>query len=342
MLHKRSKHIHIVYHVVRREVNRKHVRLNYIHTSANLADLLTKGLKEATHLRLAKELIAIAEDGKLKDFSSGKEIPLVPREAVRETLYTHEPLGLMSPDVLLPKVRCIEDYDRFSDGELRGLEMRRNEERTLKQKEGRSDVRGGRETIANSNQLRGTALIPAAAAVTQAAAQVTTDLAFQVAWHVAKDIAGQVMEHIVEKRRLPQTWVDRWTEQLGNAIIDSGASYTYVPETVDLMSASPGGGHVIVANGQREAVKECGWLGPLRARKVGSFERPLISVRDLVDALGEIRFTRNGVVAHTVTKGGPVSSMIGGLADSRLYSFDMAETVEHVRRVTHAAAVGVR
>ena len=98
----------------------------------------------------------------------------------------------------------------------------------------------------------------------------------------------------------------------------------------------------IVANGQREAVKECGWLGPLRARKVGSFERPLISVRDLVDALGEIRFTRNGVVAHTVTKGGPVSSMIGGLADSRLYSFDMAETVEHVRRVTHAAAVGVR
>ena len=38
----------------------------------------------------------------------------------------------------------------------------------------------------------------------------------------------------------------------------------------------------------------------------------------------------------------PVSSMIGGLADSRLYSFDMAETVEHVRRVTHAAAVGVR
>ena len=59
-------------------------------------------------------------------------------------------------------------------------------------------------------------------------------------------------------------------------------------------------------------------------------------------ALGEIRFTRNEVVAHMATKGGPVSSMIGGLADSRLYSFDMAETVEHVRRVTHAAAVGVR
>ena len=30
VLHKRSKHIHIVYHVVRREVNKKHVRLNLL------------------------------------------------------------------------------------------------------------------------------------------------------------------------------------------------------------------------------------------------------------------------------------------------------------------------
>ena len=126
------------------------------------------------------------------------------------------------------------------------------------------------------------------------------------------------------------------------AIVDSGASYTYVPGSVDLMSASPGGGHVWVANGEKEEVKESGWLGPLRARKVESFPRPLVSVRDLVEAVGSVLFDREGVYAVTRTTGGRVESKIGKPTDSRLYGFDVLGLIGHIRDVTSVASVGVR
>ena len=109
-----------------------------------------------------------------------------------------------------------------------------------------------------------------------------------------------------------------------------------------MMSASPGGGSVWVANGEKEEVKESGWLGPLRARKVECFPRPLVSVMDLVEAVGSIRFNGEGVYAVTRTTGGCVESKIGKPTDSRLFDFDMLGLIEHIREVTNVASVGVR
>ena len=76
-----------------------------------------------------------------------------------------------------------------------------------------------------------------------------------------------------------------------NAIVDSGASYTYVTDAVELENARPGSGVVSVANGRLEPIKEIGDLGPIRrARKVSSFPRTLVSVRDLVESVGAVRF----------------------------------------------------
>lgn len=51
--HKRTKHIDIRYHFIRGLVKDKLVKLNYIHTKDNIADILTKFLDTTTH----KELI---------------------------------------------------------------------------------------------------------------------------------------------------------------------------------------------------------------------------------------------------------------------------------------------
>ena len=66
----------------------------------------------------------------------------------------------------------------------------------------------------------------------------------------------------------------RHIRAMRRAIIDSGASCTYVTGDVELHNAKAGGGHVWVANGQKEEVLETGELGPLSGvRKVESFER---------------------------------------------------------------------
>ena len=41
VLHRRSKHIHIRYHIVRRETKAGRVALGYLKTSENIADMLT-------------------------------------------------------------------------------------------------------------------------------------------------------------------------------------------------------------------------------------------------------------------------------------------------------------
>ena len=47
-------------------------------------------------------------------------------------------------------------------------------------------------------------------------------------------------------------------KSLAEAIVDSGASFTYVSDRVKLTDASPGGGQVWVADGRSESIAEMG------------------------------------------------------------------------------------
>ena len=63
---------------------------------------------------------------------------------------------------------------------------------------------------------------------------------------------------------------------------------------------------------------------------------------DLVEAVGSVQFSGEGVYAVTRTAGGRVESKIGKPTDSRLFDFDMLGLIEHIREVTSVASVGVR
>jgi len=114
------------------------------------------------------------------------------------------------------------------------------------------------------------------------------------------------------------------------AIVDSGASKTYVPESVVLHDTRPGTGFVSTAEGRKRAVVEEGSYGPLsHAQKVPGFTRVLVSVLDLAERFGVVRFDTEGVYVVS----GDVRSKIGTVTPSRLYSFDLSALQQHAQRV---------
>jgi hypothetical protein len=133
-------------------------------------------------------------------------------------------------------------------------------------------------------------------------------------------------------------WGTAMSASLLDAIVDSGASFTFVTDKVQLSNPMPGKGKVWVANGQSEDIAEMGRLGPLMARKVKSFDRTLISVRDLVDKYGGVYFDDEGV--HLITNLGEdlVCSTIGAANDQRLYGFDLTGLQEHHDKVSKLIA----
>ena len=110
-----------------------------------------------------------------------------------------------------------------------------------------------------------------------------------------------------------------------NAIVDSGASRTYVGRAQRLMNAIRGSGTVTVANGKAEPVVEEGELGPIRgAQKVNSFHRTLISVMDLLEQFGWVIFDEHGVSLLTQSESGPnLLTRIGRRNSARLFDLDM-------------------
>ena len=123
-----------------------------------------------------------------------------------------------------------------------------------------------------------------------------------------------------------------WTDR---CIVDSGASYTYATEDTPLTNVRPGYGSVTVATGRREAIKEMGDLGALKnVRRVSSFTRTLVSVRDLVDQFHRVIFDGDGVLVESAD--GQIRTRIGLPTPNRLYSFDGSALSRH------AAAVEVR
>merc|ERR1712185_541937 len=93
VLHRRSKHIHINYHIVRAEVLKRHVQLTYINTLDNVADLMTKALGRVIHERLCKKILTRMVEGKVSNFAGGEPRVLRPG-IVKERLYKTEPRGL--------------------------------------------------------------------------------------------------------------------------------------------------------------------------------------------------------------------------------------------------------
>ena len=130
---------------------------------------------------------------------------------------------------------------------------------------------------------------------------------------------------------------------LKDAILDSGASQTYVTSRVQLENVQPGEGYVRVATGRKEAVTESGDLGPIKgAQKVDGFARTLVSVMDVAEQVGNVLFTPNA--AFVLEKGfgaGDAASMtkIADATYSRLYSFDVVALDEHAARLREGGAV---
>jgi hypothetical protein len=119
-----------------------------------------------------------------------------------------------------------------------------------------------------------------------------------------------------------------------DAIIDSGASYTYVTQKVPLSDRKKGGGSVWTANGQKEDVAEIGDAGPLsQVRKVNSFTRTLISVGDLADQFGGVYFDSNGSHVISEASTGWVATKIGRRNPSRLYTFDVESLIKHKEKI---------
>ena len=128
------------------------------------------------------------------------------------------------------------------------------------------------------------------------------------------------------------------TDPYSYAIVDSGASYTYSNPRQDLENMVPGVGYVRVANGVSEKVDKIGHMGPLKGvRRVTSFQRTLVSVKDLVEQFGPVLFNRDGVyLASRGMKDKSFITKIGSCTPERLYSFDVSALTTHSARMRAA------
>ena len=118
------------------------------------------------------------------------------------------------------------------------------------------------------------------------------------------------------------------------AIIDSGASRTFVGEGTPLEGARAGRGYVSVANGQRERIAEIGDVGPLKnVQKVNSFTRTLVSVTDLVEQFGVVMFDRTGAHLGSCWGDEALISKIGSCTGDRLYRFDQTSLTKHAAKL---------
>lgn len=282
VLHKRSKHIHINFHIVRQEVNRGHVRMEYIDTKENLADLLTKCTTRQVHYYLSGALLHSRIGGRIFDFKGKAEVASRTSRDEKDKLYLSQPRGLLDEDMLLV-------------GRPRGAEAASAERRRREKFQELSGLLQGAEWRKCCAEI------------------------FKMARRLARRHGAVAAGEWAS--------VGMYKQLIMDAIVDSGASYTYVTDDVELEHPRAGEGCVSVANGRLEKVIEIGDLGPIHnTRKVSSFTRTLVSVRDLVDLCGAVRFDKEGV--HVVSNN--VSSKVGTALPSRLYSFDLKNLCRHV------------
>ena len=119
-------------------------------------------------------------------------------------------------------------------------------------------------------------------------------------------------------------------DALGSAIVDSGASFSYVTKSVPLSKAKPGTGFVWTADGKKRAIEEIGNAGPLKgAKRVSSFTRPLVSVSDLSSQFGGVFFDRCHVYVVSQCGNTTISTCIGKRNEAQLYTFDVQALANH-------------
>ena len=281
VLHKRSKHINIAFHIVRRECVKGHVVLAYIPTKENIADMLTKALTRVPQEHLAGKVMAGLREGKVVDVS-GKPLEWEAHPPTRDKLYASPPAGL-------------------------------------------TPSKGDEPNLAMRNQLDLTRQGSLARGASVVGSTPDADSSRAMAAGLARSVLQQCMSA---------------TSPYNYAIVDSGASFTYACGRESLTNTSPGIGYVRVANGESEKVGLIGQMGPLGGvRQVTSFQRTLVSVKDLVEQFGPVLFNNEGVyLASTDATGHSIITRIGSCTPERLYSFDIAALTSHSRKSTGATA----
>ena len=319
---KRTKHIDISWHKTKQEVNRGTVRLKYVKTGDNWADLMTKALPRVTHEFLVTKMLQKRISGRLCRFDDKVEIELDVRPPVRDVLYTEPTPGLDMEDTLTggrfaPRKVSAEAAPRIPS-RARGV-----------------GVPGGGLPKSLRQAAAREALPGAVAAVVREssgmlAAAATRDVLRAAVVAIVREMAAS--GSIVGARRARQI------EAMAKAIIDSGATSDFGGRDLELDNAVPGEALVAVANDLTERVKEKGDVYPLEeVRKVESFPRPLVSVRKLVAKYKSVVFNDAGVHVRTPCNGGKRciagvrSTKIGELGKDNLYGFDLRALTRHAR-----------
>ena len=300
VLHKRSKHIHIAYLIVRRMVQAGHCSFCYIPTKENVADLMTKGLPRTPHEHLVNKIMHGREEDKLTDFR-GKIIEFAPRLAIKDDLYLEEPLGL----------------DPGRDDHAR------QEQASVPTPWPKGPLAVGGSDPADRNTADAYSMhrndaTPTAATSTPDATSVLQSILSRL-----QDLTGCSASRGQRLAALVRHLYD---------ILDSGASFTYVGGKTPLLMERPSTGYVNVANGHQEAVAGKGWYGPIStARRIASFPRTLVSVSDILEQFGFVIFDRDGayVVSHSPSKTACLVSKIGERTHDRLFSFDKEALSSH-------------
>ena len=83
-----------------------------------------------------------------------------------------------------------------------------------------------------------------------------------------------------------------------------------------------------------KAITERGNLGPLAgAQKVEGFARTLVSVMDVAEQVGDVRFTTDAAFVESNVGDRIVASKIANATETRLYDFDMDALERHVQMV---------
>ena len=116
VLHKRSKHIHIAWHITRHEVNKGRVVMTYISTNENIADLMTKSLTRVPQEYLMSKFMCHRLDEALCGMDR-KPMVWDVRKPVRDKLYLEQPLGLS------PNFELIPVYDLSGKTEVSSKDM---------------------------------------------------------------------------------------------------------------------------------------------------------------------------------------------------------------------------
>ena len=118
VLHKRSKHIKISYHLTRYEVKKGTIHFAYIPSAHNVADLLTKSLTRVPHEHILSKIMCFKFEGQMCGID-GKPLRLPCLAAVQDALYAVEPKGLSPSYETVPVVdmsdKCKIDMSHEED-----------------------------------------------------------------------------------------------------------------------------------------------------------------------------------------------------------------------------------